>query len=120
MKNTAGARNSSPGPNNSTIVRPEPDLEQRRVQPSGIGQPGGLWTVEANRPVVLDTIELFGADRCMFASNFPVDSLCASFADIFKGFESIVADFSAEDRRKLFHDNALRIYRMTAGLSLRA
>lgn len=90
------------------------------VKISGIGQPGGLWTVEANRPVVLDTIELFGADRCMFASNFPVDSLCASFADIFKGFESIVADFSAEDRRKLFHDNALRIYRMTAGLSLRA
>ena len=70
--------------------------------------------MEANRPVVRDTIELFGVDRCMFASNFPVDSLCATFQDIFGGFAAIVADLSLQDRRKLFHDNAARVYRMQA------
>jgi predicted TIM-barrel fold metal-dependent hydrolase len=48
----------------------------------------------------------------MFASNFPVDSLCGSFTTIFGGFREIVRDFSPADRRKLFHDNAIRIYAM--------
>ena len=43
------------------------------VKISGLGQPGRPWTVEANGPVVRDTIAIFGVDRCMFASNFPVD-----------------------------------------------
>jgi predicted TIM-barrel fold metal-dependent hydrolase len=55
----------------------------------------------------------------MFASNYPVDSLCASFEDIFRAFAQIVADFTPQEQRKLFHDNAQRIYRIPV-LSLRA
>jgi predicted TIM-barrel fold metal-dependent hydrolase len=84
------------------------------VKISGIGQAGGRWTIDANRRVVRDTIEMFGAGRCMFASNYPVDSLCASFEDIFLGFAAMVADLSVEDKRRLFCDNALLFYRMDA------
>jgi predicted TIM-barrel fold metal-dependent hydrolase len=80
------------------------------VKISGLGQRGTPWTVSANRDIVLTTIDAFGADRCMFASNFPVDSLCASFTTIFGGFRAIVEDFSAEEQRALFRDNAVRIY----------
>jgi predicted TIM-barrel fold metal-dependent hydrolase len=80
------------------------------VKISGIGVPGRPWTAEANRAIVLTTIELFGAERCMFASNFPVDGLCATFDAIFSGFRTIVRDFPADEQRKLFHDNAMRIY----------
>ena len=52
----------------------------------------------------------------MFASNFPVDSLCGSFATIFNGFDAIVSELSDADRRALFRDNALRIYRMSETL----
>lgn len=83
-----------------------------RVKISGIGLPGQPWTVEANGPIVLTTIELFGVERCMFASNFPVDSVCASYDTIFDGFEAIVAHLPAADQRKLFRDNALREYRI--------
>lgn len=79
---------------------------------SGLGRPGLPWTVESNRRVVLDAIEAFGVDRCMFASNYPVDRLCGEFAAIYGGFAEIVAHLDAPDRRKLFHDNAVRIYRM--------
>lgn len=82
------------------------------VKLSGIGLSGGRWTVTENRSVVLDAIALFGVARCMLGSNFPVDSLCASFEDIFNGFAAIVADFSEAERRQLFHDNAQRLYRM--------
>ncbi|MGL4496786.1 MAG: amidohydrolase family protein [Beijerinckiaceae bacterium] len=80
------------------------------VKISGLGQQGQPWTIAANRPVVLTVIDLFGVDRCMFASNFPVDSLCASFATIFGGFETIVADFSATEKDALFAGNARRLY----------
>ena len=46
----------------------------------------------------------------MFASNFPVDRLAADYATIFNGFMAMTADLPATDRRKLFHDNAVRIY----------
>jgi predicted TIM-barrel fold metal-dependent hydrolase len=82
------------------------------VKISGLGVPGARWTAESNREIVLTAIELFGVDRCMMASNFPVDGLCASFDAIFGGFRAIVAGFPAADQRKLFHDNAIRIYGM--------
>lgn len=80
---------------------------------SGLGVPGQPWTVEGNRAIVLAAIETFGVERCMFASNFPVDSLCASFEQIFDGFAAIVQDFPEAERRALFRDNAVRIYAIT-------
>ncbi|MGL4323063.1 MAG: amidohydrolase family protein [Beijerinckiaceae bacterium] len=80
------------------------------VKISGLGQKGLPWTAAANRAIVLAVIDLFGVERCMFASNFPVDSLCASFATIFGGFESIVGDFGEAEKDALFAANARRIY----------
>ncbi len=82
------------------------------VKISGIGRPGLPWTVEANRGIVLDTIEAFGVERCLFASNFPVDGLVAGFDEIFDGFKTITRGFTPAERLKLFCDNALRLYRI--------
>ena len=72
----------------------------------------GLGRVTRKREVVLSTIELFGVPRCMFASNFPVDGLCASFDEVYGSFDEITQAFGESERRALFHDNATRIYRM--------
>ncbi|HKC43100.1 MAG TPA: amidohydrolase family protein [Burkholderiales bacterium] len=88
------------------------DCPNAAVKISGLGVPGEPWTVAANREIVLTTIELFGVERCMFASNFPVDRLCGSFAVIFGGFRDIARGFAASEQRKLFGDNAARIYEM--------
>ena len=82
------------------------------VKISGLGVPGEAWTAEANGWIVRHTIDLFGVDRCMFASNYPVDSLVAPLDRIFSGFKAMTAGMPREDRRKLFHDNAVRIYRI--------
>ena len=87
------------------------DAGNVNVKISGIGVPGQAWTADANRYVVRETIAMFGVERCMFASNFPVDSLCATFQDIFNGFGEIVSDLPEAEQRALFHDNAERIYR---------
>jgi predicted TIM-barrel fold metal-dependent hydrolase len=72
----------------------------------------GLGTVTQKREVILATLELFGVARAMFASNFPVDGLCASFDAIYSTFDEVTRGFSAAERSALFHDNAVRIYRM--------
>ena len=73
----------------------------------------GLGNVERKREVVLATIELFGTSARMFASNFPVDSLRASFRRHLLGASTTSRAASrTRERRALFHDNAVRIYRM--------
>ena len=79
---------------------------------SGLGRAGLPWTVAANGPLVRDAIAIFGVDRCMFASNYPVDRLAGSFDEIYRGFFASVAERPATDLGKLLHDNAVRLYRL--------
>ncbi|MEW9617806.1 amidohydrolase family protein [Shinella sp. S4-D37] len=78
---------------------------------SGIGLPGRPWTVADNGPIIRDAIAIFGWQRCMFASNFPVDSLVGRFSTIFDGFYAATEGHSDAARRALFRDTAVRIYR---------
>jgi predicted TIM-barrel fold metal-dependent hydrolase len=79
---------------------------------SGLGMGDWKWTTDSIRPFVLDAIDAFGIERCMFASNFPVDKLFSSYDDVFNAFKAITRDFSSDERRALFHDNAERVYRL--------
>ncbi len=82
------------------------------VKISGLGMFDHDWTTDSIRPFVLETIETFGPERCMFASNFPVDKQKASYDKIWNSFAEITAGFSEDERRGLFHDNAKRYYRL--------
>jgi predicted TIM-barrel fold metal-dependent hydrolase len=82
------------------------------VKISGLGCLGQAWSITANRPIVLDTIEIFGVNRCMFASNFPVDKIVADFDTIFSAFKLITGDFPTTHQEKLFYSNAVEIYRL--------
>ena len=90
-------------------VAAEPNVA---IKISGLGLPDKTWPEASNREIVRDTIRIFGASRCMFASNFPVDGLTGSFQVIYGGFRAAVSNRPIEERRMLFHDNAVRIYRL--------
>jgi predicted TIM-barrel fold metal-dependent hydrolase len=77
---------------------------------SGIGVPGQAWTLDLQRPVITGVIAAFGVERCAFASNFPVDSLCASFQTIYDVFKAATRERTPDERLALFHDNAARWY----------
>ncbi len=82
------------------------------VKISGLGERDHTWSLERNRGVILDTIKIFGEDRCMFASNYPVDSLVGSMATIYSGFAEATSGMGHEVQAKLFSRNAARIYRL--------
>jgi L-fuconolactonase len=78
---------------------------------SGLAMPFGSMGVDALAPWLEYAIEAFGIDRCMFASNFPVDSMYGTFDDLYATFSDVTAGLGKESRGKLFAGNAERVYR---------
>ncbi|MBV8650772.1 MAG: amidohydrolase [Alphaproteobacteria bacterium] len=81
------------------------------VKLSGMGVPGQPWLTDSTRWIVRTAIDLFGAERTMFGSNFPVDSLCASFDAILSGFKTILAPLPEKEQAAFFNGTARRVYR---------
>lgn len=86
------------------------ERENVSVKISGLGIVDHAWTSESLRPFVLETIDLFGTGRCMFASDFPTDKLFASFDRQMGAYDEITRSFSQSERAALFAANAERIY----------
>ncbi len=68
--------------------------------------------LEANGKWYRHTIEQFGPKRCMFESNFPVDRLSCSYTVLWNQFKKLTKGFSADERTAMFHDTAMRVYRL--------
>ncbi len=79
---------------------------------SGLGMTDHSWTVESIRPWVLACIETFGVERCMFGSNWPVDSLYSPYGTVVEAYREITADFSSDERAALFRRNAEHYYKV--------
>lgn len=86
------------------------DAPNTAIKISGLGVPGSAWETTGNDAIVRTALDIFGVERAMFASNFPVDSLVASMAGVFDGFADAVAHLNRADRAALFRTNACRIY----------
>ena len=70
------------------------------------------WTVDSVRPVVLRAIEAFGADRCMFASNWPIDRLYGTYPRLLRAYRQIAAELPEREQAALLHGTADRVYRV--------
>jgi predicted TIM-barrel fold metal-dependent hydrolase len=65
-----------------------------------------------NRRWFEHTIEVFGTDRCMFQSNFPPDKGSSSYTVLWNHFKKLTKSFSKSERAAMFHDTAMRVYRL--------
>ncbi|MBL0373306.1 amidohydrolase family protein [Rhizobium sp. KVB221] len=75
------------------------------------------WTAESLTNVLKHGIDCFGPERVLFATDYPVLTLQIGFAAWIDVFKTAVRSYSAEEQRRMFHDNANAVYRM--GLPLR-
>lgn len=83
------------------------------VKISGLAMLDWRWSRESLAPFVLETLEIFGAERVMLASNFPVDRLFGTFASLYEAYQSLLGGTSETERANLFTRNAERIYRLS-------
>ena len=79
---------------------------------SGLGMADPTWTVESIRPWILHCIESFGSNRCLFATNWPVDKLRSTYDAVINAYTEILEAFGQDQQKDMFSKNAERIYRI--------
>ncbi|MGH7094767.1 MAG: amidohydrolase family protein [Stellaceae bacterium] len=82
------------------------------VKISEFGLKDRAWDYDDNRRVVDDAITIFGIERSMFASNFPVAGLRIGYGALVEAMSRMLADRSPEDRERFFWRNAAEFYRL--------
>ncbi len=70
------------------------------------------WKPKDLQPYIDRGIELFGPDRVMFGSDWPVCLLACSYSQVFEAVQECVANYSETGREKLFYENARKFYRI--------
>jgi hypothetical protein len=101
---SAADRLSVTQPSLSTLLK---ELEQDLDSP-----PSSATLVEHFRPFIELCIDVFGAKRCMFESNFPVDRGMCSYTVLWNAFKKLSASCSEEEKAQLFEETALGVYRL--------
>lgn len=78
----------------------------------GASPPDSTMLAGTLSPWIEYMLEHFGVHRCLFESNFPVDRASCSYAVLWNAFKRVTANLSTDERRALFHDNAVALYRV--------
>jgi len=69
-------------------------------------------TFSQGRQVIRDVIQIFGVERTIYGSNFPLEKLHASYADFFGVYRTVLSEFTEAEQRAVLHDNAAKFYRL--------
>jgi predicted TIM-barrel fold metal-dependent hydrolase len=72
----------------------------------------GEWTADDLAPFINHLAQVFGPDRILFGGDWPVCTQVATYRQWFDALQGVIHDWPEDDQRKLFHDNAVRVYRL--------
>ena len=86
------------------------------AEPNVVSKLSGLGTfIHRNDPehiawIVGETVALFGARRCLYGSNFPIEKLWTDYSALIEAYRAAIADFDEVEQRAMMHDTAARVY----------
>jgi predicted TIM-barrel fold metal-dependent hydrolase len=86
--------------------------------PNVVSKLSGLGTfLHRNDPahiaeVMRETVRVFGAERCLFGSNFPIEKLWTSYSALVDAYRKAASSLAETEQRAILHDNAMRVYRI--------
>ncbi|NCF73739.1 MAG: amidohydrolase family protein [Gammaproteobacteria bacterium] len=98
------------------LARWRAGLEQLAALPdvyckiSGLAMFNHRWSIDEIRTIVTTCIHVFGARRCMFGSNFPVDKLHKTYDEIWQAYETLAGVYSVKEQERLFSGTAAEFY----------
>ena len=82
------------------------------VKISGLGMYSQGITYAQARQVIRDTIQIFGVERTIYGSNFPLEKLHASYADFLGIYRTVLSEYTEAEQRAVLHDNAVKFYKL--------
>ena len=86
------------------------------IKLSEFGIKGEEWNFYENAGIILELINLFSPQRCMFASNFPVSKIKITFENLYNNYKKIVEKFSLDEKKCLFSETAIEAYNLDKSL----
>jgi len=92
-----------------TAMAAHPNLH---VKISGLGMYSSGITLAQARQVIRDVIQIFGVNRTIYGSNFPLEKLHASYVDFFGIYRAVLSEYTDAEQRAVLHDNAVKFYRL--------
>ena len=93
-------------------------MERLAVRPNVVSKLSAFGTfIHRNDPahiggILRDTVGMFGADRCLFGSNFPIEKLWTSYGALLDAFLDVASDLPDDARAAVFEATAMRVYRL--------
>ena len=82
------------------------------VKLSGLGTFVHACRSDVMAPIIRETVAIFGADRCLYGSNFPIEKLWTDYAGLYKTFRDAIAYLDGKRQCAILHDTAARLYRI--------
>ena len=82
------------------------------VKLSGLGTFVHACRADVMDPVISETVAMFGADRCCYGSNFPIEKLWTDYGTLYKTFRNAIAQLGETEQAAILHDTAARLYRL--------
>ncbi len=92
-----------------TMMAAFPNLH---VKISGLGMYSSGLNLSQARQVIRDVIQIFGVNRTIYGSNFPLEKLHASYEDFFGIYRAVLSEYTDAEQRAVLHDNAMKFYRL--------
>jgi L-fucono-1,5-lactonase len=96
------------------LIRPFGDLGNAWCKVSGLVTEAdwGTWRAEDLEPFVDHALDVFGPDRLLFGSDWPVCLLAATYGEVLDAARATLAGLSSEERAAVFGGNAVAVYRL--------
>ena len=91
---------------------PSPEQPNVNVKLSGLGTFVHACRLDVMGPIIRETVEIFGAKRCLFGSNFPIEKLWTDYRTLYRTFRNAIDHLDDGDQRAILHDTAARLYRI--------
>jgi predicted TIM-barrel fold metal-dependent hydrolase len=82
------------------------------VKLSGLGTFVHACRADVMGPIVAESVAMFGADRCFYGSNFPIEKLWTDYDTLYRTFRKAIAHLGESDQAAILHDTAARLYRI--------
>lgn len=94
----------------TTALREIAEAPNVVIKASGLCVEGSPWTVDLNREAILTMVDVFGPDRVMFGSNFPVDGMFVDYPTMLDTYREVLKGLPEAAQSAVFHDTARRVY----------
>jgi predicted TIM-barrel fold metal-dependent hydrolase len=82
------------------------------VKLSGLGTFEHAYRYETIAPIIRETVGMFGSDRCLFGSNFPIEKLWTDYASLYRTFRMAIDELPEAQQHDLLYNTAARLYKI--------